>query len=77
MKDKPLRRRRMSFREFLRCVPKLDERCIRDKYPERAIDDCTEIVIYRGRLERRRKEYFERHKFYYLLAKLLNRKEVK
>ena len=77
MKDKPLRRRRMSFKEFLRCVPKLDERDMRDKYPERRPDDCTEIVIYHGRLERKKKEYFERHKFYYLLAKLLNRKEVK
>lgn len=77
MKDKPLRRRRMSFKEFLRCVPKLDERYMRDKYPERAIDDCTEIIIYHGRLERKKKEYFKRHPIWYHLAKLLRKKEVK
>lgn len=71
------RKHRLTFKQFLAYVPKLDGKYMRDLYPDRPIEECTEIVIYHKRYEEDKRAYFKRHKFYYLLAKLLNRKEVK
>jgi hypothetical protein len=78
MKKNPYcRKTRYTFRQFLRNVPKFDERYMRDLYPERAMDECTEIVIYRRRYEEKKQDYFKKYPIWYALAKLLNRKEVK
>ena len=69
-------RRIRSLKEFLRGVPDIMS-YVTDKYPDRPMEEATEFVvdIYRYRL--RRRNYFRRYWFWYLIAKLLNRKEVK
>jgi hypothetical protein len=77
MKNPYIRKRRIhSLKVFLKGVPDITD-YITDKYPDRASDECTEFVvdIYRYRL--RRRNYFRRYWFWYLIARLLNRKEVK
>lgn len=75
VKKRPLR----SLREFLQGIPKI-ENFIEVTVPYSAQpDDCCELRIEfrRDAYEAKRKAYFRRYPFWYRLAKLLNRKEVR
>lgn len=78
MRKKLCRKRRInSLKEFLMNVPKITS-FMYDPYPRQVgVDDCCELAVDWKRYNERRTEYFRRHPFWYRLAKLLNRKEVR
>ncbi len=73
IRKRPIR----SLREFLRRIPQLRKEDMTDLHPERPADQCTEIHVNWKAVEKRRQEYFRRYPFWYHLAKLLRRKEVR
>lgn len=75
MKNPYVRKRRISYKEFLRCVPKVYKFMV-DLHPERSMDECTEFRVNWIQYHEARRAYFRRHWFWYLLARITFRKEV-
>lgn len=77
MKNPYVRKRPIySLREFLEGIPQ-PVSFLEDLYPEREPDACTEMRINWTKYRAKRDSYFKRYKFWHMIAKLLNRKEVK
>ena len=68
-----------SLQEFLQGIPKMENFYEIEAPDTERPDDCCELVIRfrRDAYEKKRKEYFKRYPFWYMIAKLLNRKEVR
>lgn len=65
-----------SLREFVKRIPQPVD-FLEDLTPDRAIDECSEFRINWTKYHARRQTYFRRYWFWYCIAKLLRRKEVK
>lgn len=78
MKNLYCRKRRInSLKEFLAGVPKITS-FMYDPYPRQVgVDDCCEIQVDWKEYNEKRSKYFKLYPFWYLIAKLLNRKEVR
>ena len=70
------RKVRRGFISFLKHVPQ-KEQFLKDLYPERCSDECTEFRVQQNLYESRREDYFKKYPFWYFLAKLLKRPEIK
>ena len=64
-----------SLKDFIRRIPQVTDFMV-DLHPERAIDECTEFKIYWNKFHEARRVYFKRYPFWYLVARILRRKEV-
>ena len=76
IKKRPLR----NLREFLQGIPKMaDFYSLTEVSDAERPDDCCEmlVVFRRDSYEAKCQAYFSRYPFWYALAKLLNRKEVR
>ena len=70
------RKVRRGFISFLKNVPQKAQ-FLKDLYPERGLYDCTEFVLQKNLYASRREDYFKKYPFWYFLAKLLKRPEIK
>ena len=68
-----------SLKEFLERMPRITKSYIQitEVNPSGEPDATVMVHVKTDLLERKRKEYFARYPFWYWLAKLLNRKEVR
>lgn len=77
MKNPYIRKRPCcSLNDFIRRMPKVTDFMV-DLHPERAIDECTVLRVNRSKYQAARRAYFRRYPFWYLVARLLRREEVR